>query len=69
MTAATLYRVPRRMFRKLAKPALLWINAWRFRHSEFELARLRTVGNAVAEAREYRHQVKLRMQRIRIGAW
>lgn len=55
MTALTLYRVPRRALRKLAKPALLWLNAWRFQQSEFELAR--------------RRQVKLRLQRIQIAGW
>lgn len=69
MTALTLYRIPRRALRKLAKPALLWLNAWRFRQSEFELARLRAAGNAVAVARESRHQVRLRLQRIQIAGW
>jgi len=69
MTSTTLYRVPRRMFRKLAKPALLWLNAWRFKQSEFELARLAEVGNARGVARVHHHQVKLQLQRRRINGW
>lgn len=68
MTAAVI-RVPRRLFRRLAKPALLWLNAWRMRESMFELGRLQANGNAVAAARESRHQVKLMKQRRQINGW
>jgi hypothetical protein len=69
VTALTLIRVPRRVLRKLLKPALLWLNAWRFKQSEFELARLAEVGNVVAQARVSRKQVRLQQQRRRIGGW
>lgn len=69
MTTATLYRRPRRMFRKLIKPAALWLNAWRYRYSEFELARLRSVGNIPAATRQHARQMKLMMQRHQIGGW
>jgi hypothetical protein len=69
MTVVALTRVPRRLVRKLAKPALLWLNAWRFQDSMFELARLQAAGNAVAVARESRHQVKLMQQRRQIQGW
>lgn len=69
MTVLTLYRVPRRMFRKAVKPVLLWLNAWRFKQSEFELARLASVGNVVAQARVSRKQVRLQQQRRRINGW
>ncbi|HAV37427.1 MAG TPA: hypothetical protein DCX52_13925 [Massilia sp.] len=68
MTAAAI-RIPRRLVRKLAKPALLWLNAWRFQQSMFELGRLQAAGNARAAARESRHQVKLQLQRRRINGW
>jgi hypothetical protein len=69
MTALTLIRVPRRVVRKLLKPALLWLNAWRFKQSEHEIARLAAVGNGAALARESRHQVKLQKQRRRTNGW
>lgn len=69
MTALTLYRIPRRLVRKLIKPALLWLNAWRFQQSMFELGRLQSVGNQVAAAREGRRQVRLMQQRRTIGGW
>ena len=69
MTVLTFYRVPRRFVRKLAKPALLWLNAWRFQQSMFELGRLQAMGNGKAAARESRHQVKLAMQRRQIKGW
>lgn len=69
MTALILYRVPRRLVRKLAKPALLWLNAWRIQQSMFELGRLQAVGNARAAERESRHQVKLMQRRRQIHGW
>lgn len=71
MTAATLYRVPRRMFRKLIKPLALWLNAWRFKQSEDELHFLNAQHDGVIEMmrRENLRQVQLKMQRQQIGGW
>jgi len=66
-----LCRVARRLVRKLAKPALLWLNAWRFKRSESEIDRLRALRDdaARAEGIEHLHQVKLQQQRRTIGGW
>jgi len=71
MTALTLYRIPRRFVRKLAKPLLLALNAVRMKGSESEAYRLLVTREALAraEAREYRHQVKLLRQRDTIRGW
>lgn len=71
MTVLTLYRVPRRFVRKLAKPLLLALNAHRMKWSENEAHRLLVTREALAraEAREHRHQVKLMQQRRTIGGW
>lgn len=66
-----LYRVSRRLVRKLAKPALLWLNAWRFWMSEREVYRLTTTADSLRQAagREAVRQVKLQEQRRRINGW
>jgi hypothetical protein len=71
MIAATLYRRPRNALRRLFKPAALWLNAWRFRESEYEIARLRATRDSLgrAEARQLRNQIRLRIQRHTIGGW
>jgi len=71
MTALTLIRVPRRMFRKLFKSALLWLNAYRMKQSELEIERLRTSAEWLrrAECREYRYQIRLEIQKREIGSW
>lgn len=71
MTSLTLIRVPRRMFLRLAKPALLWLNAYRFKQSELEIDRLRTSAEWLrrAECREYRYQIRLSEQRAELGSW
>jgi len=71
MTSLTLIRVPRRALRRLAKPALLWLNAWRFKRSECEIYRLNTTADALRRAagRESVRQVKLSEQRRRINGW
>jgi ribosomal protein L28 len=70
MTAAAI-RVPRRLVRKLLKPALLWLNAHRYKHSENEVYRLTVTAESLRRAagRESIHQVKLQEQRRRIGGW
>ena len=71
MTALTLYRIPRRFVRKLAKPLLLALNAWRTKCSEHEAHRLLVTREALARAelRERMHQVELAAQRRVIGGW
>ena len=71
MTALTLYRIPRRFVRKLAKPMLLALNAWRLRCSEHEAHRLLVTREALARAelRERMRQVELAAQRRTIGGW
>lgn len=71
MTVLTLYRVPRRIVRKLLKPLALRLNAYRFWVSEREAYRLLVTAESLrrAEAKEYRHQVKLQMQRREVEGW
>lgn len=71
MTAAALYRAPRRIVRKLLKPLALRLNAWRVRCSEYEAHRLLVTREALARAelRERMHQVELAAQRRTIGGW
>ena len=71
MTAATLYRVPRRLVRKLIKPLALWLNACRLKQSEDEIDFLQEQHRGVLEMiqSEHRRQVKLQIQRRRIGGW
>lgn len=71
MTILTLYRAPRRIVRKLFKPALLWLNAYRVKQSELEIERLRQGAESMrrAECREYRYQIRLAEQRREIRGW
>ncbi len=71
MTVLTLYRIPRRLMRKLLKRPLLALNAHRMKWSENEAYRLLVTRQALAnaEAREHRHQVRLMQQRRSIGGW
>lgn len=66
-----LYRIPRRLFRKAIKPALLWINAWQFKHSEEEIEYLRglRLDFAARESWKRVRQMKLRKQRDQIARW
>lgn len=71
MTALTLYRLPRRFLRKLAKPILLRLNAWRQAGAQDECKRLRLLIESLgrAENREHRHKMKLELQRREIARW
>jgi hypothetical protein len=71
MTALTLIRVPRRMFRKVAKPFALWLNTMRREHSEMEVFRLQMLRAALAEAEGAQHirQVQIMQDRRAVEAW
>lgn len=71
MTVLPLYRVPRRLVRKLLKPCALWLNAWRYKQSEDELDFLQAQHRGVLEmmTREHRKQVKLMQQRREVEGW
>lgn len=71
MTALTLMRVPRRMFRKLAKPFALWLNEMRMEHSEMELIRLQILRADLADSEVQQHlrQVRLMQDRRAVEAW
>lgn len=71
MTVLTLTRVPRRMFRKLAKPAFLWLTTMRMEHSEMELIRLQILRADLAEAEGAQHlrQVQLMQELRAVEAW
>lgn len=71
MTVLTLTRVPRRMFRKLTKPAVLLLNKIQLEQSEFEVTRIQLLRAALAEAEsiEHRNQVKLMQQQRAVEAW
>ena len=71
MTVLTLTRVPRRMFRKLAKPLALRLNAWRTRRAEDEVWRLIATSGAMRRAanREAVRQLELEEQRNKIAGW
>jgi hypothetical protein len=70
MTAAVI-RVPRRLVRKLLKPLVLRLNAYRFWVSEQEAYRLLVTAESLRRAggREYRKQVKLMQQRREVEGW
>lgn len=71
MIAAALYRRPRNLVRRLLKPLLLTLNAYRMKLSENEAYRLLVTRESLgrAEAREYLHQVRLLRQRDAIRGW
>ena len=71
MTALTLIRVPRRMFRKLAKPLVLWLTTMRLEHSDMEVFRLQQLRASLAEAEGAQHlrQVQLMQDRRAVEAW
>lgn len=71
MTALTLYRVPRRMFRKIAKPFALWLNEMRMEHSEMEVFRIQMLRVALADAETAQNvrQVQIKEKQRAVEAW
>lgn len=65
------YRRLRDRVRRLVKPYVLLLNAWRFKHSEAHLAYLNAQreGASVALQREHVRQVRLRIKRDQIAKW
>lgn len=69
--ATRMYRALGTTFRRVAKPALLWINAWQFKQSEEEIEYLQSLRPYVS-AKEHRQrvrQMKLQRQRNQIAGW
>lgn len=64
-------RIPRRLVRKLIKPAALWLNAWLYKQSEEHVDYLRALrlDFAARESRKRICQMKLQRQRERISGW
>jgi hypothetical protein len=71
MIAATFIRVPRRMFRRLAKPLALLLTTIRLEQSELELTRLQILRADLAEAEGamHLHQVRLMQDRRAVEGW
>jgi hypothetical protein len=71
MTVLTLIRVPRRMCRKLLKPAALLLTTIRLEQSELELTRLQILRADLAEAEGamHLHQVRLMQNRRAVEGW
>lgn len=65
------YRIVRRLVRRAAKPALLWLNAWQFKQSEQDIVYFASFRLHLS-AQEHRRRVrqrKLQQQRKQIAGW
>ena len=68
---ATAIRIPRRLVRKALKQLCLWLNACSLKHTDFEIARIRSLREhlARAETRQNREKTRLVIKRRRIEGW